>query len=263
MPAISSGKVLVSGASGFIAVWVVKRLLEEGYSVRGTVRSKSKGDFLSKLFGNKFEYVIVEDISKDGAFDEAVVGVEAIEHTASPFHLKADDPEEMLGPAIKGTVGILDSVIKHAPQVKRVIITSSTAAVVDTDVKTPATFTEKDWNESSEVRIKQLGSNAPQIDKYRGSKSMAEKAAWKWMDDHKGQIGFDLAVMNPPFVFGPIIHEVPNVERLNTSVNNFYQVLNGAKKDEELSGTGGCWIDVRDVAEAHVRAIQIDGAGGS
>ena len=67
MPSISSGKVLVSGASGFIAAWVVSRLLDEGYSVRGTVRSISKGEYLSKLFqsyGNKFEYVIVEDVER-------------------------------------------------------------------------------------------------------------------------------------------------------------------------------------------------------
>src|ERR1700744_5591733 len=113
MPAVSKGKVLVSGASGYIAAWVVKRLLEEGYAVRGTVRSKSKGEYLSNLFqsfGDKFEYVIVEDIEKvaftqlcqdilglnqrqEGAFDEVVRGVDAIEHTASPFHFNADDPE--------------------------------------------------------------------------------------------------------------------------------------------------------------------------
>jgi len=266
MPALATGKVLVSGASGFIAAWVAKRLLEEGYSVRGTVRSEAKGEYLRKLFkpfGDKFEYVIVKDVSQEGAFDEAVKGVDAIEHTASPFHLKADDPQEMLGPAIKGTVGILESAMKNAPQVKRIVVTSSTAAVMDTDSKFPGTFSEKDWNVSSGERIKEKGRSAPQADKYRASKALAERAAWKWIDDHKGQVGFDLAVMNPPFVFGPIIHEVPNVESLNTSVDNFYQVLKGAKTDEQLATSSGCWVDVRDLAEAHVRAIQVEEAGGS
>lgn len=101
MPAITApAKVLVSGANGFIAVWVVRTLLEHGYSVRGTVRSESKGTHLLNLFkdevlNGKFELVIVPDITAYGAFDDAVKGVDAIEHTASPFHFKADDPAGM------------------------------------------------------------------------------------------------------------------------------------------------------------------------
>jgi len=266
MPAVSKGKVLVSGASGYIAAWVAKRLLEEGYAVRGTVRSDSKGVYLKKLFqsfGDRFEYTIVEDIAKEGAFDKAVKDVDAIEHTASPFHLKADDPEELLGPAVTGTVGILESALKYAPLVKRVVITSSTAAVIDPNAKLPNTFSEKDWNIGSGERIKEKGREATQLDKYRASKALAEKAAWKWIDEHKGQITFDLVVINPPFVFGPIIHEVPNVKSLNTSVDNFYQILKGAKKDEELAAGAGCWVDVRDVAQAHLRGIQVEEAAGS
>ena len=98
MPAVPApAKVLVSGANGYIAVWVVRTLLERGYSVRGTVRSESKTAFLKNSFRNeaesgRLELVIVPDITKPGAFDEAVKGVDAIEHTASPFHFKADDP---------------------------------------------------------------------------------------------------------------------------------------------------------------------------
>lgn len=84
-------KVLVTGANGFIAVWVVKYLLEKGYTVRGTVRSEAKGEHLLKLFKNyvdagNFELVTVSDFTKPGAFDEAVKGMDVIEHTASPFH---------------------------------------------------------------------------------------------------------------------------------------------------------------------------------
>jgi nucleoside-diphosphate-sugar epimerase len=71
MPSVTSGKVLVSGASGFIAAWVCKSLLEEGFSVRGTVRTTKKGEFLKKLFqeyGDRFEYVIVEDMEKVSGF---------------------------------------------------------------------------------------------------------------------------------------------------------------------------------------------------
>ena len=81
-------KVLITGANGYLAAYVVKKYLEAGYSVRGTVRSLSKSAFLKDKFGHygdRFELVVVEDITKDGAFDEAVKGVDVIAHTASPF----------------------------------------------------------------------------------------------------------------------------------------------------------------------------------
>ena len=86
-------KVLVTGANGYLATWIVKKYLEAGYSVRGTVRSLSKSAFLTDKFahyGDRFELVVVEDITKDGAFDEAVKGVNAIAHTAFPFLYKPD-----------------------------------------------------------------------------------------------------------------------------------------------------------------------------
>ena len=88
-------KVLVTGANGYLAVWTVKKYLEAGYSVRGTVRSLSRSTFLKERFaeyGERFELVVVEDITKNGAFDEAVTGVDAITHTASPCHFNAIDP---------------------------------------------------------------------------------------------------------------------------------------------------------------------------
>ncbi|KAG6855973.1 hypothetical protein H0H87_008871 [Tephrocybe sp. NHM501043] len=125
MPTISTGdKILVSGANGFIAIWVVRRFLEKGYTVRGTVRSADKGKYLEKYFksyGDKFEIVVVEDITKEGAFDEAVKGVDAIAHTASPFYLTAASVNELIGPAVNGTVGILKSAVKNGQGVKRIV----------------------------------------------------------------------------------------------------------------------------------------------
>ena len=99
MVAISSPpKVLVTGANGYLATWVVKKYLEAGYSVRGSVRSLSKSAFLNDKFAHykdRFELVVVEDITKDGAFDEAVKGVDAIAHTAFPFQYMATNPEGM------------------------------------------------------------------------------------------------------------------------------------------------------------------------
>jgi hypothetical protein len=97
MVAVSSpAKVLVTGANGYLAVWTVKKYLEAGYSVRGTVRSLTRSAFLKEQFaeyGERLELVVVEDITKDGAFDEAVRGVDAIAHTASPFHYNAIEPD--------------------------------------------------------------------------------------------------------------------------------------------------------------------------
>lgn len=107
MPAVPPpARVLVTGANGYIAVWVVKTLLDRGYSVRGTVRSESKTEHLRKIFkseidSGKLELIIVEDITVPGAFDDAVKDVDAIEHTASPFHFKADDPNGESSPIRK------------------------------------------------------------------------------------------------------------------------------------------------------------------
>ena len=90
MPAVPKGsKVLVTSGSGFIGAWTCLLALREGLAVRTSVRSNEKGDYLKELFaryGDKFEYCIVEDLEKEGAFDEAVKGVQGIAHTGSPFH---------------------------------------------------------------------------------------------------------------------------------------------------------------------------------
>ncbi|KAJ7749708.1 D-lactaldehyde dehydrogenase [Mycena metata] len=260
MPTISSGKVLVSGANGYVAVWVVRTLLEEGYSVRGAVRSTEKGTHLTQLFasyGDKFELVIVPDITKEGAFDEAVKGIDAIEHTASPYHFQADDPAELIEPAVKGTVAILESARKYGTSVKRVVVTSSTAAIIQV-APTSLILDESDWNDQAVEEVTQKGREASQAAKYRASKVLAERAAWDFVAKHKDEISWDLSFMNPPLVLGPTIHEVPSASALNTSARMMHDAF---AKGEGLT-TGGSWIDVRDLALAHVRALQKAEAGG-
>ncbi|KAF7368891.1 D-lactaldehyde dehydrogenase [Mycena venus] len=264
MPAISSGKVLVSGANGFIAAWVVRALLEEGFAVRGAVRSVEKGAHLREVFASyddRFELVVVPDIAKEGAFDEAVQGVDAIEHTASPFHLQADDPEvELIRPAIHGTVGILQSALKHGKAVKRVVVTSSCAAVLQVE-KEPKTFSELDWNEQAPKEVAEMGRAASAITKYRASKTLAERAAWDFVEKHKSEIGWDLVVINPPFVFGPTIHHTATPDALNTSARQFYTMLT-EESSPAVRHSGSCWVDVRDLGRAHVLALLRAEAGG-
>ncbi|KAJ6484059.1 NAD(P)-binding protein [Mycena sanguinolenta] len=263
MPAINSGKVLVSGANGFIAAWVVRALLEEGFVVRGAVRSADKCAPLREIFasyGDKFELVVVPDITQEGAFDEAVKGVDAIEHTASPFHLQVDDPDEFIRPAIHGTLGILQSAAKYGKSVKRVVITSSCAAVLQIQVE-PKIFSELDWNEQAPREVVEMGRSAPAMTKYRASKTLAERAAWDFVDKHKTEIGWDLVVINPPFVFGPTTNDTPTPAHLGTSARQFYTMLTQPSPPATLR-TGSCWVDVRDLGRAHVLALLRADAGG-
>ncbi|RSH88686.1 methylglyoxal reductase (NADPH-dependent) gre2 [Saitozyma podzolica] len=265
MPAIKPGSlVLVTGASGFIAAQTVRAFLEAGYRVRGTVRSTAKGEYLAKLFAGKgdFEYVLVEDITKDGVFDEAVKGVDAVAHTASPFYTSnVKDPQELIGPAVKGTTGVLKSIQKHNPNVQRVVITSSVAAVMSTDSKpAPYIYTEKDWNEDSIPHVEKNGLESNGGESYRASKTLAEQAFWKFIEDEK--LSWDGATINPPLVLGEVIHECDSPEKLNTSVELFYQWAAGKKSESDLPGKAGNWINVKDVALAHVRALDVPEASG-
>jgi len=267
MPAVQApATVLVTGASGFIAVWIIKTLLDQGFNVRGTVRSSSKGDYLTNLFKNhenKSTYILVEDISPEGAFDEAVKGVDAVIHTASPVSADAHEPDELIKPAVNGTLNILKSVKQHGTSVKRIVITSSVAAVIEPKDEVPAIYTEVDWNNFSVQEVKSKGANAEQMIKYRASKVLAERAAWDFVDKNKSEIGFDIATILPCFVFGPLLHDVPTLEHLNFTSKWFYNATRGeGLPQDKASAPAGNYVDVRDVAAMHVRALKDEVAGG-
>ncbi|KAJ3573252.1 hypothetical protein NP233_g2547 [Leucocoprinus birnbaumii] len=270
MPVVPSpARVLVTGANGYIAIWTVKILLEQGYFVRGTVRSAEKGTYLTEYFGklgfgpDRFELVVVSDITKEGAFDEAVKDVDAIEHMASPFVPDIVDPQGYIKPAVEGTLSVLQSAVKHAPQVKRIVVTSSTASVMAPPTK-PTVFSENDWNTDSIKEVEEKGFEAPNMSKYRMSKTLAEKAAWDFYEKNKADINWELSVINPPFVFGPAIHEITGgPASLNTSLKLWYDVVIGdGPKTEQLLSTSNGWADVRDIALAHVLALQKQEAAG-
>ncbi|KIO32650.1 hypothetical protein M407DRAFT_18410 [Tulasnella calospora MUT 4182] len=266
MPIVAPpAKVLVTGASGYIAAWACKTLLDKGYAVVGTVRSDSKGERLKEIFkdyGDKFTYAIVEDISEDGAFDKAVLGVDAVQHTASPLTFEADDPQELIGPAVKGTTGILESIKAHGPGVKRVVLTSSVGSIYHQ--KTPPVFDESDWNVDAPKAVEQFGRNAPGPVKYGASKVLAERAAWEFMDKNKGSISFDLVAINPSFVWGPLVSPVKSEKELNGTINFFRgytSIRDPAPTREQLTAPGNC-VDVRDVALAHTLALSNPEAAG-
>ncbi|TFY65554.1 hypothetical protein EVG20_g5537 [Dentipellis fragilis] len=253
----SPAKALVTGANGYVAVWVVRRLLEDGYSVRGTVRSADKAIHLRELFksyGDKLELVVVPDITEEGAFDEAVKGIDLVEHTASPFTYQADKADDLIAPALKGTTGILNSIKKNAPSVNRVVITGSVASVFNPFVKGPVgrKYDERDWNDSSvEVVMKNPQESLP-VYWYPASKTLGEKAAWDFVEKNKSAINFDLVVILPSYVFGPALHEVKKPMQLNQSLREIFQYV--LKTKNTLPAPEGIYacIDVRDLATAHV-----------
>ncbi|KAJ5666962.1 hypothetical protein N7462_011371 [Penicillium macrosclerotiorum] len=254
-------KVLLSGGSGFIAAHIVDILLQHSFDVVFTVRSEEKGKRILENHPNtpqkKLSFVIVKDVAQDGAFDEAVKSnppFDYVLHTASPFHFNIDDPvKDFLDPAIKGTTGILKAIKAYAPSVKRVVVTSSFAAIVNAK-QHPKVYSEKEWNPVTWQEAMDH-SNV-----YRASKTFAEKAAWDFVEKEKPN--FDIATINPPLVFGPIVHYLNSLDAINTSNQRMRNLIQGQMK-EKIAPTGTfLYVDVRDVALAHVRAIEVPEAGG-
>lgn len=256
-------KVLLTGGSGFIAAHCVDYLLQRGHDVVFTVRSDEKGEKVLKNHSgtpsSKLSYVIVKDIAQETAFDEAVKSdppFEAVLHTASPFHFNVTDPKkDLLDPAIIGTTGILKAVKKSAPTVKRVVITSSFASIID-PANHPETYTEAHWNPITWEEAVQNPGNA-----YRASKTFAEKAAWEFVEKEKPN--FQIATINPPLVIGPVVHYFNSLDSINTSNERIRDMIQGKFKDKGLPPSGVfLWVDVRDVALAHVKAMEVPDAAG-
>ncbi|ODV84111.1 hypothetical protein CANARDRAFT_8789 [[Candida] arabinofermentans NRRL YB-2248] len=257
----STTTVFVSGANGFIAQHIVKHLIAKGYNVVGSVRSPAKGESLKKNVGDKFSYEIVEDLTKEGCFDEALKNhpeVTVFLHTASPFTLAIEDPEkDLILPAIKGTLNALKGIKALAPQITRVVITSSCASVVDMAGNAPPfqQYTEENWNP---VTYEKAKSNV--FDGYCGSKTFAERAAWDFVENENPH--FSLSVINPSYVFGPqAFDEDAKKSSLNTSSEIIGSLLK-TKPSDKVSPSYGGFVDVRNVADAHILAFEKDEAKG-
>ena len=213
-----------------------------------------------KKFGGHgtISYAIVEDVALENAFDKAVQSspsFEAVIHSASPFHNNITDPrKDILDPAIQGTKGILRAIKLNAPSVRRVVITSSLGAMLNAG-NHPAEYNESIWNPTTfDQAVSDLSTT------YNASKKLAEAAAWEFVREEKPQ--YTVATINPPFVFGPPLHDVASLKQLNTSNKRILMAIDGSFK-QSIPPTGSwMWVDVRDVARAHVRAMERVEAGG-
>jgi len=237
--------VLVTGATGYIAGWIIKKLLEKNIPVHATIRNKDQKEkiaHLDKMASNSSSDITYfeADLLKANSFDKAMEGCELVIHTASPFFLSPKDPQkDLLDPAVNGTKNILNSV-NNTPSVKRVVLTSSVAAIYgdakDAQELPEQTLNESHWNTTSSAN------HQP----YSYSKTLAEKAAW---DMHKQQDRWSLAVINPSFVMGPATNPHANFQ----SKLFLQQLGNGTMKSGVPKSQIGI-VDVREVSEAHIQA---------
>ena len=237
-----SGPVVVTGASGYVASWVVHELLSRGATVHGTVRDPNHPTKTAHLRALDDELpgtlkLFAADLLKPGSFAEALDGATTVIHTASPFHSGDGDPQATLvQPALDGTANVLDQA-SQTPTVTRVVLTSSVLAVYgDATESDGRPLTEDDWNSSSSV------DHQP----YAYSKTVAERKAWELAE---AQSQWRLVVVNPAFVMGPSLSGRKDSTSMDFLLNN----LKGTWKSGTLPMSSG-FVDVRDVATAHVEA---------
>ncbi|RYP19863.1 hypothetical protein DL765_003117 [Monosporascus sp. GIB2] len=251
--------LLVTGGSGFVGGQVVRKALEEGYDVRVTARSDDSARAIASRFpqySSQLSSVIVPDLTRAESYQSALEGVTGVVHTASPFILDpTDNVKDLLDPAIKGSIAILEAIKRWGPSVARVVATSSFAAVVDeTKSKREGyTYTEKDWNM---VTYEQAATSADGAYAYRASKALAEKAMFDWVEENKP--GFSLTTICPPWIYGPYAHELKQTENLTASVYLFSKLVDA--EDVPSFDIGG-YADCREVAAAHLLALEAPEAG--
>ena len=249
--------ILVTGATGFIGAHVVDNLLKRGIKVRAATRSVQKGEQLRaarQQHSSQLDIVQVGDFSGAASFSEAVKDVTGVIHVASPFSYSTTDNEkELILPAIAGVRAILEAAEKEK-SVERVVITSSFASVMNVDAPTGYKYTAEDWNPLTYEES--IDKKTSAVIAYRGSKKFAELEAWKFAERKPD---FDIVTICPPMTFGPICHPVANLAGLNESNANLWKVASG--KELPVARVP-FWVDVRDLATAHVEALIRPEAGG-
>jgi dihydroflavonol-4-reductase len=240
-----SAPVMVTGATGYVAGHLVRRLLEAGLTVHAPVRDPQHPQKLQSLneiaaaAPGEIRY-FKADLLDDGSYADAIAGCELVFHTASPFALAVKDPrQDLVDPALLGTRNVLREATR-TPSVKRVVLTSSCAAIYGDNADLADTpdgvFTEQIWNTSSSLE------HQP----YSYSKTVAEQEAWKLS---AAQSRWDLVVLNPSLVVGPGISPRATSE----SFNLIRQLGDGTMRGG-APRLGFGVVDVRDVAEAHYQA---------
>ncbi|HEX5928066.1 MAG TPA: NAD-dependent epimerase/dehydratase family protein [Solirubrobacterales bacterium] len=238
--------VLVTGGSGFLGGWCLVELLRRGYRVRTTVRNLAREAEVRARVGREVEAddrlsFLAADLESDGGWEEAAQGCDLVLHVASPFPpTQPKDPDELIVPAREGTLRVLEASL--AAGARRVVVTSSVAAVRG-GVKEPrAPLTEASWTDPDDTRL----------EPYTRSKTIAERAAWDLVD-RRGERE-RLAVVNPGAILGPVLGAEDSF-----SLQMVERLLDGVPGTPRI---GYSVVDVRDVADLQVRAMEAAAAGG-
>jgi len=241
---MSKGRVLVTWASGYIAGYVVKALVADGWSVSGTIRSLAKADAVRASLGLTADQLplTAADLTRDAGWVEAAAGCDFVQHIASPLPtgaVKTDD--DLIVPARDGALRLLRAA--KAAGVKRVVMTSSVAAMYYGMTGQDRTYTEADWSDLT----------SPATNAYAKSKTIAERAARDWVAAEGG--GMEYCTINPALVLGPVLGS-----DFSGSLAVVTKMLNGELPGLPAIGFGIC--DVRDIAAAHVTAMTTPGIDG-
>lgn len=241
-----SKPIFVSGANGYVASWLVKKLLEEGLTVHAAVRNPDNDQKVGHLKDIAKQtpgklHLFKADLLTPNSYAEAMEGCELVYHTASPFTTIVQNPQkELIEPAVKGTENVLTTA-SNTPSVKRVVDTSSCAAIytdaIDTVNAPNGILTEEVWNKTASL------THQP----YSYSKTLAEQKAWEIAN---AQTQWDLITINMSLVMGPPL----NPQQTTSESMNILKQLGDGTMKMGIPKMGMGVVDVRDVAEAHYRA---------
>ena len=238
--------VLVTGGNGYLGTQLIAALLRDGRTVRATVRSKGQEEGLRTAVrrggaGDAGLEVVTADLMSDDGWAAALVGCEEVHHTASPIpSVQPQDPDDLIVPARAGSLRVLRAA--RDAGARRVVLTSSFAAVGYTP-KPSADYSEEDWTDP----------DTPGLAPYPRSKAVAERAAWELMQREGGDT--ELVVVNPTFILGPTL-----TTDLRSSTQLVKAMLDGTMSVAPRFRFG--LVDVRDVADAHLRAMAVPEAAG-
>ena len=238
-------KVLVTGATGYIGLHCIHQLLNQGYAVNGSVRSPERKDEIFQALQNHNTStenlnIFTFDLNDDEGWDEGMEGCDYLLHVASPIALENHDEDFFVKPAVAGVNRAMKFAKKH--NVKKVVLTSSVAAIYET-MESKSYYDENDWSDPEN----------PAISHYSKSKTLAERAAWEFVENENNP--FELAVINPALVIGPSLSG-----DLGES-NKAIEMVATGKMPVAVPLQFG-YVDVRDVAAAHILAMQNPASNG-
>ncbi|MEZ0111129.1 nucleoside-diphosphate-sugar epimerase [Catenulispora sp. EB89] len=237
---MSGEHVLVTGGSGFLGMHCIARLLDDGYRVSTTVRTPGRAEQVRTTLAGDIRFVTA-DLTKDEGWDEAVADVDYVLHVASPFPAAPPAHEDdLIRPARDGALRVLRAAQRAG--VRRVVLTSSFAAIGYGHAPTDVPYDESSWTDV----------DAPGVTAYAKSKTLAERAAWDFVEQ---QDELELAVVNPTGILGPVLGPGDG-----TSVAVVANLLQG--KLPLLPRASAGIVDVRDIADLHVRAMTDPKAAG-